>query len=143
MTNDCDRYLEDPETHAAHAETCESCGALSEALDLGDVDLDVPSRPMTLDALPMAAWEGASHRTWPLVIAGVVAAAILAVVFWTATGVSPVATMSSTVPPLDALMKMLQLTGKGLGGPAVAVLFVVINSILFLLLRRAPKGIDV
>jgi len=91
----------------------------------------------------MAAWEGARHRTWSLVIAGVVSLAILAVVLWIATGVSPLTTVSSTVPPLDAVLKMLQLTGKGLGGPAVAVLFVVINSILFLLLRRAPKGIDV
>ena len=141
MTSDCDRYLEDPEAYAAHAKTCASCGSLAEALDLGDAD--VPARPMKLDALPMAAWEGASYRTWPLVIAGVVSVAILAIVFWTATGVSPVATVSATVPPLDAVLKMLQLTGRGLGGPAVAVLFVVINSILFLLLRRAPKGIDV
>ena len=139
MTQDCDQYLEDPEAYAAHAQSCADCSVLAVGLELPDV----PSRPVSLDALPMASWEGASHRTWPLVVAGVVAVSILAMVLWTATGVSPVATMSSTVPPLDALLKMLQLTGKGLGGPAVAVLFVVINSILFLLLRRAPKGIDV
>jgi hypothetical protein len=142
MTNDCDQYLEDPEANAAHAEICAECRALSEALDLPELE-EIPARPVSVDALPMASWEGATHRTWPLVIAGVVAIAILAVVLWTATGVSPVATVSATVPPLDAVMKMLQLTGKGIGLPAVAVLFVVINSILFLLLRRAPKGIDV
>ena len=139
MTQNCDSYLEDPEAYAAHAESCAACGALSEALDLPAVS----PRPVSIESLPLASWEGASHRTWPLVIAGVVSVAILAVVLWIATGLSPVATMSSTVPPLDAVLKMLQLTGKGLGGPAVAVLFVVINSILFLLLRRAPKGIDV
>lgn len=142
MTNDCDQYLEDPEAYAAHAEGCAECGALAEALDLPEL-AEIPARPVSVDALPLASWEGATYRTWPLVVAGVVAVAILAVVLWTATGVSPVATVSATVPPLDAVMKMLQLTGKGMGLPAVAVLFVVINSILFLLLRRAPKGIDV
>lgn len=140
MTIKCEQYLEDPETYAAHAEGCEECGALAAALE---VPAPVAARPVSIDALPLASWEGASHRTWPLVVAGVFAVAILAVVLWIATGLSPVTTVSTTVPPLDAVLKMLQLTGKGLGGPAVAVLFVVINSILFLLLRRAPKGIDV
>jgi len=139
MTINCDQYLEDPETHAAHARECAECGALAEALGFDDV----PARSISVDALPMASWEGASHRTWPLVVAGVIALAILAGVLWIATGVSPVTTVSSSVPPLEAVLKMLQLTGKGIGGSAVAVLFVVINSILFLLLRRAPKGIDV
>lgn len=140
MTQDCDRYLEDPEAYAAHVESCAACGLLAEGLELPDV----PVRPVQLDALPMATWEGATHRTWPLVIAGVISVSILAMVLWSATGASPVATMSSTVPPLDALLKMIQLTGKGIGGPAVVgVLFLVINSILFLLLRRTPKGIDV
>lgn len=139
MTQNCDQYLEDPEAYAAHVESCAACGALADALELPPVE----ARPVRVDALPLASWEGATHRTWPLVIAGVVSVGILAVVLWIATGVSPVATMSSTVPPLEGVLKMLQLTGKGLGGPFVAVLFVVINSILVLLLRRAPKGIDV
>jgi hypothetical protein len=142
MTNNCDQYLEDPEAHASHAETCESCGALEAAL-LADDGVEVPTRPVRVDALPMAAWEGASHRTWPLVVAGAVSVLILSAVLWVATGLSPLATVTASVPPLSAVLKMLQLTGKGLGGPAVAVLFIVINSILFLLLRRAPKGIDV
>ena len=142
MTQDCDRYLEDPEAYAAHVEGCAACGVLADGLDVPEAS--AAARPMSLDALPLATWEGASHRTWPLVVAGVIAVSILAVVLWTATGVSPVATMSSTVPPLDALLKMVQLTGKGIGGPTVVgVLFIVINSILVLLLRRAPKGIDV
>jgi len=65
---DCDLYLEDPETHAAHAQSCAECGVLAEAFGLPDV----PPRPIQVDALPMAAWEGAKHRTWPLVIAGIV-----------------------------------------------------------------------
>lgn len=142
MTINCDQYLEDPEAHAAHAETCETCGALFEALNAGD-DVDVQSRPIRVEALPMATWEGASHRTWPLVIAGAVSVLILAVVLWVATGLSPVATVTSAVPPPAAITKMLQLTGRALGGTFVAVLFVLINSLLFVLLRRAPKGIDV
>lgn len=142
MTINCDQYLEDPEAHASHAETCETCGALFEALSADDT-VEVQPRPVRVDALPMAAWEGASHRTWPLVVAGVVSVLILAIVLWVATGLSPLATVTASVPPLSALLKMLQLTGRALGGPFVAVLFVVINSLLFLLLRRAPKGIDV
>lgn len=142
MTTNCDQYLEDPETHASHAQSCETCGALDEALNADDA-IEVQPRPVRVDALPMAAWEGASHRTWPLVVAGAVSVLILAVVLWVATGLSPLATVTASVPPLSAILKMLQLTGRALGGPFVAVLFVVINSLLFLLLRRAPKGIDV
>jgi hypothetical protein len=41
------------------------------------------------------------------------------------------------------LLTFLQLTGRAIGAPLVAVLFVVINTLLFVLLRRAPKGVDV
>jgi hypothetical protein len=135
----CDEYLNDPEANAAHLETCEVC----RVLESEDLDVAVEPRPMNLDALPLAAWEGASHRTWPLVGAGVVASVTLLIVLSAAAGVSPVAAVSSSLPPLDALMAFLQLTGRAIGGPVIAVLFVVINTILFLLLRRAPKGADV
>jgi hypothetical protein len=112
-------------------------------LETEDLDVNVEPRPMNLDALPLAPWEGASHRTWPLVGAGVVASVTLLIVLSAAAGVSPLAAVSSSLPPVDALMAFLQLTGRAIGGPVVAVLFVVINTLLFLLLRRAPKGADV
>ncbi len=135
----CDEYLNDPEANAAHLETCEVC----RVMESNDLDVHVEPRPMNLDALPLAPWEGASHRTWPLVGAGVVAAVTLLIVLSAAAGVSPVDAISSSLPPIDALMAFLQLTGRAIGGPLIAVLFVVINTILFFLLRRAPKGADV
>lgn len=136
----CEEYLNDPEANAAHLESCEVCRAIEE--DLGD-SVPVAPRPLNLDALPLAPWEGASHRTWPLVAAGAVASLTLLIVLSAAAGVSPLDAVSSSLPSVQALLTFLQLTGRAIGGPLVAVLFVVINAILFLLLRRAPKGVDV
>ena len=150
----CDDYFEDPEKNAAHLETCGACRALSEE-SLGELDLpiEVQHRPLAIDALPMASWEGASHRTWPLVAIGGVSVLILAVALFIAAGTPPLRgiarALTSTIPPVDAVMKFFQLVGSGLHSAptlvhvGVAVLFVVINTILFLLLRRAPRGIDV
>lgn len=136
----CDEYLQDPEANAAHLETCAECRALEEDLAM---PVDVQHRPLNVDALPMAPWEGASHRTWPLVVAGLVAALTLAIVLSAAANVSPVHAVRQSLPSMEALLTFLQLTGRAIGGPLVAVLFVAINTILFLLLRRAPKGVDV
>ena len=140
----CDEYLEDPEAHAAHVESCEACRAL--AFELDD-EIEVQPRPIRIDALPLAPWEGASHRTWPLVGAGLAATLILAIVFFFASGVSSLSGIAnavfSAIPPIEPVVRVLQLTGRAIGGSVIAVLFLAINSILFLLLRRAPKGIDV
>lgn len=136
----CEEYLEDPEANAAHLETCAECRAIEDELAL---PLEVEPRPMRVDALPMASWEGASHRTWPLVGAGVVSALTLAIVLSAYAGISPKTVVTSSMPSLDALLTFLDLTRRAIGGPLVAVLFVVINTILFFLLRRAPKGVDV
>ena len=136
----CDEYLQDPEANAAHLESCAECRALEEDLAM---PVEIQHRPLNVDALPMASWEGASHRTWPLVGAGVVSALTLAIVLSAYAGISPVTVATSQMPSLEALLTFLQLTGRAIGGPLVAILFVAINTILFLLLRRAPKGVDV
>jgi hypothetical protein len=140
----CEEYLEDPEANAAHLETCEACRAMFEELD---EEMPVEHRPIRVDALPLAPWEGAAHRTWPLVAAGAAAAVILAIVLCYAAGISSLSGIAqaliSEVPPVQGVVKLFQHTGQALGGPTVALLFIVINTILFLLLRRAPKGIDV
>lgn len=141
----CEDYLEDPEANAAHLASCAACRAIDEELSVPVVE--APARPIALDALPLAPWEGASHRTWPLVAAGVVAMLILATVLFVAAGVSSIGgvanAMVSEVPPVEGLLKFFMHTGTALGAPIVAVLFIAINTILFLLLRRAPKGFDV
>jgi hypothetical protein len=146
----CEDYLEDPEANAAHLQSCEMCRAIED--DLGD-EVEVKSRPLDIDALPLAGWEGAAHRTWPLVAAGIVSMLILAVVLFLAAGTSPVRGMTnaltSGVTSFEALSNFFQLFGRGLQAAprgvhiTVGVLFVTINAILFLLLRRAPRGIDV
>ncbi|HEX8619771.1 MAG TPA: hypothetical protein VF911_19470 [Thermoanaerobaculia bacterium] len=150
----CDDYFDDPEKNAAHLETCASCRALEDAMS-GELDdaLELEPRPIHVEALPLAAWEGASHRTWPLVAAGASSVLILAIVLFLAAGTPPLrgiaAAVTSSVTSFEATAKFFQYFGSGLhSAPAavhvvIAVLFVVINSILFLLLRRAPKGIDV
>jgi hypothetical protein len=146
----CEDYLEDPEANAAHLESCEMCRAIAEDLD---DEVEVKARPWDVDSLPLAGWEGASHRTWPLVAAGIVSVLILAVVLFVAAGTSPVRGMTnaltSGMTSFEALSNFFKLFGRGLrAAPAgvhvtVGVLFVTINAILFLLLRRAPRGIDV
>ena len=136
----CDEYLQDPEANAAHLESCAECRALEEELAL---PVEIEHRPLNVDALPMASWEGASHRTWPLVAAGLVASLTLAIVLSAAADVSPVDAVTSSLPSVEALLTFLQLTGRSIGAPLVGLLFVAINTILFLLLRRSPKGVDV
>src|SRR5689334_2731121 len=85
MKDACQRYLEDPEANAGHLTECEDCRALFDTLGLA-----VDERPLSVGALPLAPWEGASHRSWPLVAGGVAVIAI-AVLLCIALGVSPVA----------------------------------------------------
>lgn len=140
----CDEYLQDPEANAGHVETCEACRAL--AIEL-DEEIDVRRRSIDLDALPLAPWEEAKHRTWPLVGAGLAATLTLATVLFFASGVSSLSGIAHAVlsafPPMQPVVRVLQLTGHALGAPLVGLLFLLINSILVLLLRRPPRGIDV
>lgn len=149
-TTSCEEYLEDPEKHAGHLESCALCRAMTEDLDAG---IEVQPREISIDALPMASWEGAAYRPWPLVAAGLAAVMILAVALFLAAGTPPLRgiahAVTTTLTSFEAATKFFQLFGSGLhSAPAlvhvtIAVLFVIINTILFLLLRRAPRGIDV
>ncbi len=146
----CQDYLSDPEANASHIETCEECRLMIAELD---ASIGVLHRPMTVDALPLAPWEGASYRPWPLVAAGAVSVLLLAIVLFLASGISPlrgiVSAFASAVPSLDLMANLSQLAVGALHNApaawhvAVGISFIVINTILFLLLRRAPKGIDV
>lgn len=146
----CEQYMENPEAHREHLAECPFCRALEEELDAA---IEAAPMHVNAEALPLAPWEGASHRTWPLVAAGAAAVLILAFVLFLAAGISPLRGITeavvSNVPSLAFLLNLSELAGGALHNAppawhiAVAVSFVVINTVLVLLLRRAPKGADV
>lgn len=135
-TPDCERYIEDPEANAAHLDTCEECRALFGA----SADVRVPK--IDVNALPLAAWEGSQHRSWPLVAAAAVAIFALAAALFAASGASPADTLEANIPTLSRLQSLVLLMRQA-PVMVVGVLFVVVNTLLIALLRRAPKGIDV
>jgi hypothetical protein len=143
-TDSCQRYLEDPEANAGHLETCEECRALF-------ADPDVPFRhePIDIADLPLAPWEGAAHRPWPLIAGTVLAVLAAAVALFTVSGVSPLHGFTHAVQSGIPSLEVLELLASGVqhAPPAFRLLailaFVVVNSLLYLLLRKAPKGLDV
>jgi len=134
-TPDCERYIEDPEANASHLETCEECRALFGA------DASVPAPKIDVNALPLASWEGAQHRSWPLVTGAALAIFAIAAALFAASGASPADTLAANVPTLDRLHALVLLMRQA---PimVVGVLFVVVNTLLIALLRRAPKGLS-
>lgn len=141
----CQRYLEDPEGNAGHLRDCAECRNIAELLDL---EVEAEPIAMNVDELPLAGWEGASHRPWPLVLAGAVAVVVLAGVLFAVAGTSPLGVMSTEMSRLEMLRNILRLTSAAVQNApttwqvTIGVLFVVVNTILVLLLRRAPRGID-
>lgn len=141
----CQQYLENPEANAGHLRDCAECRAMEEGLRL-----EVEAKPVSVnvDELPLAGWEEASHRPWPLVALGAVGALALAVALFALAGMSPVVAMSSEMGQLDVLRDILRMTSTAVHNApttwqvTIGVLFVVVNTILVLLLRRAPRGID-
>ena len=134
-TPDCERYIEDPEANASHLETCEECRALFGA------GTAVRAPKIDVNALPLASWEGAQHRSWPLVTGAALAIFALAAALFAASGASPADTLAANVPTLGRLQALVLLMRQA---PImiVVVLFVVVNTLLIALLRRAPKGLS-
>jgi hypothetical protein len=151
-TDACQRYLEDPELHGAHLDECADCRSLFATLDDADALQHEGMAGVSLDTLPLAAWEGASHRAWPLVIGGALLLAALAIALFTMAGVSPATGFSSAVttnvPNVGSALTTAHLVGDALQhAPAVwqiglAVAFIAVNALFIALLRRAPRGVD-
>lgn len=140
MTDDaCQRYAEDPEAHAGHLAVCAKCRELDAGLST-----PVVSRALALQALPVAPWEGASYRAWPLVISGALAVLVIAVALCYAAGISLLQAVTSGAR-VDSAQKVINIVDQQLRpfGPFVfGALFLIVNTIFVLLLRRAPRGID-
>ena len=143
MNDACRRYIEDPEANTAHLQQCASCRALFEDLNASITDARVQVRD-----LPLAPWEGASYRSWPLVIAGTLAVLIAALALCATVGLSPLRAIgmgigstaiarSSLLTAADAVRNASTIWQVAFGA-----LFLLVNTALVLLLRRAPRGID-
>lgn len=139
----CQRYLEDPEANASHPDTCAECAFFAE------IGADVAGRPVVIQSLPLAPWEGARHRSWPLVLGIALAVLAIAAAVFAAAGTTPAQVLRRVFPNLDLIMSMVRLLGDGVQHApaglqiAIGISFLVVNTVFFLLLRRAPKGIDV
>jgi hypothetical protein len=144
----CERYLQDPEANASHLETCEECRAL-----FGVPELLIEPAAVSVDVMPLAPWEGASHRSWPLALAGGAVVLCAAIALFIVAGVAPLAgvarAVANAIPSVDLVLSASRLIGTGLQHApaswqiAIGAGFVAVNTIFFLLLRRAPRGIDV
>lgn len=156
---ECDSFLEDPEAHAGHARTCESCGALRKDLDRIDSILDngrlesIPARNLAAEAPPLAPWEGASDRAWPLVILSAAILLFAATAFFMLSGIAPIrgfaeAVSQSVFPRVNvvsvgtAWARTLQRAPAGIH-LILGLSFIAINVLFVFLLRRQPKGIHV
>jgi hypothetical protein len=142
MTDPCQRYAEDPEANAGHLQACVKCREIYALLDQ-----PIESQAVRIDALPLAPWEGAVYRSWPLLFGGALTLLATALALCAAAGISPLRAVLSgvidtrldtfIVGSADALRRTSPIwqTAYGIG-------FVVVNTILVLLLRRSPRGID-
>jgi hypothetical protein len=141
----CEKYLQDPDANAAHLETCAKCSAEAAAL-AENADLQPPS--IDLDALPLAPWEGSSHRAWPLVLGTTAVVAIVALALLDAAGMSPLHVVEGSLTSMEVLRTQLNraatsLRSASLGAQiAFVAAFLIVNGLLIALLRRAPRGID-
>jgi hypothetical protein len=139
MKESCRRYLENPEAWAGHPAECADCRKMADALDL-----DVVRRPLRVEP-PLASWEGASHRPWPLVIGATLAVLTIAGGFFAAAGVSPLSIARMNLPSIDVMISIVRAFQNV--PPSwqiwIGISFVIVNALFFFLLRRAPKGIDV
>ncbi len=143
----CERYLQDPEANASHLDTCEECRAL-----FAPPQLVSEPAPVSIEAMPLAPWEGASHRSWALALIGALVVLGAAITLFLIAGVAPLAGLRrvvTVIPSADLVLSASRLVGAGLQHApaswqiAIGAGFVAVNTLFFLLLRRAPKGIDV
>ena len=143
MNEACQRHLEEPEANAEHLRDCAECRAVFDALGL-----EVEGAPLAVGELPLAPWEGASHRPWELIAACAISILALSIVFFVYAGTSPLSVLSSEMSRLQAMREILRLTSSAVRTAplvwqvTIGILFVVVNTILVLLLRRAPRGFD-
>ncbi len=134
MNEACQRYAENPEANATHLQECAKCRALYAPIE---------SHSVQIGELPLAPWEGAGYRAWPLVIGEALALLAIAFGLCAAAGISFLTAIRAGARfDWRALLETAGQALRPLGPVGFGVLFVVVNTALILLLRRTPRGID-
>lgn len=141
----CEQYLEDPELHSAHLESCDECRRFSRALAGSAMH-----EPLVIDAMPMASWEGSAHQSWSLVAGGllVLVAAIGALSMTLDLPPLEMFRRTFSFPPLSNMLGIAGKVGRALAQAPTALqiggaaAFLITNLLLVLMLRRPPRGID-
>jgi hypothetical protein len=143
MTESCQQYLQNPEANTSHLAECEECRRMTEALM--EPRLQPGATEVRLESLPLAPWEGAGHRSWPLVLGSALTVIAIAAAFFAAAGVTPIDVFRHNAPSLDMAASIIRLVQNAPATFHIVVIgsFLVVNALLMLLLRRAPRGIDV
>jgi hypothetical protein len=156
----CAAFMEDSERFASHPDECAACRKLVGELDQLDRDLAADrlepvstGSPKIVESLPLAAWEGAGFRSWPVAVASAAAILAIAVALFAMLGISPLEGVFQSIAAqltrgfgyVEATRHVAALLANAPAGfhVAVGVAFIAVNALFFYLLRRAPRGIDV
>lgn len=156
---DCEAYRRDPEEHPSHPENCAACRELVEAPDavagpIGTLQVEPPPAfaQSVATRLPVAPWEGASHRSWGLALAAFGLVVLLATAVFLAAGIAPLrglqtAITGSLLPGLNPVRIFESFSAIIASAPSsfhitAGIGFVVVNLLLYFLLRRPPRGYD-
>jgi hypothetical protein len=107
----CQQYLEDPEANAAHLQTCAECRAVNAGLTV-KTDAEPPS--IDIDALPLAPWEGSSHRPWTLVLGGAAVLIAIALALLDAAGLSPMHVAEGSLTSMEMFRGQLRVWADSL-----------------------------
>lgn len=144
MDSACRQYFEDPDTHGTHLDHCAACAALFRPPAPAP-----PSPPaLALDTLPLAPWEEAAYRPWPLAAGIVLAILTAAFALSSLAGLNPIELLRSAGATTSELRLFIASSAKSLGNAPMlaqigfAALFIVVNAALVLMLRRPPRGVD-
>ncbi|MBW3563244.1 MAG: hypothetical protein KY459_00785 [Acidobacteria bacterium] len=143
------------EAETTHLSSCRECAAEIQTLEqversLGSTDVE-PLSPVLKERLPVAPWEGASHRAWlaPVAVGAMLMA--LAALVAAATGTNPLdmiaamfrgaASSATEIPDVARSLGTLVSTAPLEFRAAVVAAFIVINGLFAVMLRRRPRGI--
>ena len=135
-------FLENPEAHADHMATCAECRAI-----FAQLNAPVTHGAVEVGHLPLAAWEGASYRSWAFVAICSAGLLAIAAALSVAAGLSPlrllkadasIAQWKELLTVLSGALRRATLVWQIVFGVA----FIAVNTLLVLLLRRPTRGID-